>query len=82
MPGSRCSNWNNYVWNSNWNKGSRGSCDNKTLKLALINSYGFSCATNIMVRLFTQLRRIHLEVCKIVSSEISKTKDNILGLIL
>lgn len=25
--GSRCSNWNNYVWNSNWNIGCRFACE-------------------------------------------------------
>lgn len=25
--GSRASNWNNYVWNSNWNIGSRFACE-------------------------------------------------------
>lgn len=25
--GSRCSNWNNSAWNSNWNIGLRAACD-------------------------------------------------------
>ena len=25
--GSRASNWNNYVWNSNWNVGCRFTCE-------------------------------------------------------
>ncbi len=28
--GSRASNWNNYVWNSNWNIGVRFACEYKT----------------------------------------------------
>ena len=27
--GSRCSNWNNYPWNSNWNIGVRAACDDQ-----------------------------------------------------
>ena len=30
--GSRSSNWNNYVWNSNWNIGCRFACEDIYLK--------------------------------------------------
>jgi len=77
--GSRCSNWNNYVWNSNWNIGSRAACED--------NHFGYMHSLQVtaavvrpdnVVRLSILLRRIHSLVCKIVSSGISKAKDNIL----
>jgi len=76
MAGSRCSNWNNYVWNSNWNIGARAACEDNSLVVALICSQGSNGATNNMVRLSILLWRTHYWVCKIVSSEISKAKDN------
>ena len=29
ISGSRCSNWNNAPWNSNWNIGLRAACDDQ-----------------------------------------------------
>ena len=39
--GSRASNWNNYVWNSNWNIGCRFACEDilfKTMHSIIVNA--------------------------------------------
>lgn len=37
--GSRCSNWNNYVWNTNWNIGTRFACEHLSLTLIYLKGY-------------------------------------------
>lgn len=38
--GSRASNWNNYVWNSNWNIGCRFACEDilKTMHSSIVKA--------------------------------------------
>lgn len=38
--GSRCSNWNNYPWNSNWNIGLRAACDDKFHPCRIVKATG------------------------------------------
>lgn len=37
--GSRASNWNNNVWNSNWNIGCRFACEHSLFALAYLTGY-------------------------------------------
>lgn len=57
--GSRCSNWNNYVWNSNWNIGSRFACEDSIRICTHQSLRAWWCdLKNIMVSLFV-LRRVN-----------------------
>lgn len=65
--GSRCSNWNNVPWNSNWNislRAASGNCRTVAMQAA-------HCDT--LVSLFYLLRQIHLEVRGTTSTKSGKS---------
>lgn len=57
--GSRASNWNNYVWNSNWNIGCRFACEDilKTMHSSIVKALMVRPIN--MVSLFALRKQIH-----------------------
>ncbi len=80
--GSRCSNWNNSLTNSNWNIGCRFSCECFiNMQLHVVKAHVVRLSFKA-VSLFVQRKRTNLEVCKTTSSEsetrIQHTKKGLL----
>ena len=71
--GSRASNWNNYLWNSNWNIGCRFASEHRIFAFAYLKGYAVRSLLKNVVSFFAQRKRIHLEVCKTTSS-VSETR--------
>ena len=57
--GSRASNWNNYVWNSNWNIGCRFACEDilKIMHSSIVKALMVRPIN--MVSLFALRKQIH-----------------------
>lgn len=69
--GSRASNWNNNVWNSNWNIGCRFACEHSSFALAYLKGY----AVRSLSKWSAYLSRVSKYIKRSVKGGVVRAKD-------